>query len=40
MKMNEREYKELIVHLEFLQDKAETRKVKERLKKEYRKFVV
>lgn len=46
MKMNEQEYKELIAHFEFLQDKAEvcqkdeSRKVIERLKKEYRKFVV
>lgn len=46
MKMTEQEYKELIAHFEFIEDKVEacykqeTKRVLERLKEEYKKYVV
>lgn len=46
MKMTEREYKELIAHFQFIEDKVEscykkeTEKVLENIKKEYRKYIV
>lgn len=45
MKMNEKEYEELISHFEFLEDKVEncykreTKEVLKRLKEEYKKFI-
>lgn len=46
MKMTEQEYKELIAHFEFIEDKVEacykkeTEKVLENIKEEYRKYIV
>lgn len=46
MKMTEKEYKELIAHFEFIEDKVEdcykreTKTVLENIKEEYKKFIV
>lgn len=46
MRMTEQEYKDLIAHFEFLEDKVEacykreTEQVLERIKEEYKKYVI
>lgn len=46
MKMTEQEYKELIAHFEFIEDKVEacykreTERVPENIKEEYKKYII
>lgn len=46
MKMTEQEYKDLIAHFEFIEDKVEacykkeTEKVLEEIKEEYKKYII